>query len=290
MWFHTQYLKFENLRAVFETFKISKWLIVLKLGSKNDYRDFMNALKLCGQFGVCEYVHIAVKKVQCVYEFLKQAHHSYSWFSWIVCQYPFFGSVPSPFFWIPEYCHFSPLYVAFSPQFIDPGVGNPSKTSSLPGHFERDCRGEAKRTRGNRGGWKRKSGTLFSLGFYTMLCNLVKSGSSHVGRKTKRKRWSRYLERRWSQRLFKFSLISQSLILVLRPMKWSVSCSWVRLFVIPWSVHGVLQARILKWVAIPSSRRSSGPRDQSRVSCTAHRFFTIWGTREAPFRPIDCLS
>ena len=33
------------------------------------------------------------------------------------------------------------------------------------------------------------------------------------------------------------------------------------------SVHGILQARILEWVAIPFSRRSSQPRDQTRVSC-----------------------
>ena len=32
------------------------------------------------------------------------------------------------------------------------------------------------------------------------------------------------------------------------------------------SVHGILQARILKWVATPSSRRSSRPRDQTRIS------------------------
>ena len=31
-------------------------------------------------------------------------------------------------------------------------------------------------------------------------------------------------------------------------------------------VHGILQARILKWVAIPFSRRSSQPRDQIQVS------------------------
>ena len=32
------------------------------------------------------------------------------------------------------------------------------------------------------------------------------------------------------------------------------------------SVHGILQARTLEWVALPSSRGSSQPRDQSRVS------------------------
>ena len=33
------------------------------------------------------------------------------------------------------------------------------------------------------------------------------------------------------------------------------------------SVHGILQARILDWVAISSSRGSSRPRDRTRVSC-----------------------
>ena len=41
------------------------------------------------------------------------------------------------------------------------------------------------------------------------------------------------------------------------------------------SVHGILQARILKWVAIPFSRGSSWPSDQTQVSCTAGRFFII---------------
>ena len=44
---------------------------------------------------------------------------------------------------------------------------------------------------------------------------------------------------------------------------------------------GILQARILEWVAIPFSRGSSQPRDWTRVSCIADRFFTIWATREA---------
>ena len=46
--------------------------------------------------------------------------------------------------------------------------------------------------------------------------------------------------------------------------------SHVQLFVTPWtpwaSVHGILQARILEWVAMPSSRRSSPPRDQTQVT------------------------
>ena len=51
------------------------------------------------------------------------------------------------------------------------------------------------------------------------------------------------------------------------------------------SVHGILQARLLEWVAMPSSRGSSRPRDQtpiSSVSCTGRGFFTTCGTWEAP--------
>ena len=40
------------------------------------------------------------------------------------------------------------------------------------------------------------------------------------------------------------------------------------------SVHGILQAAMLEWVAMPSFRESSQPRDQTHVSCTAGRFFT----------------
>ena len=46
------------------------------------------------------------------------------------------------------------------------------------------------------------------------------------------------------------------------------------------SVQGILQARILEWVAMPSSRGSSQPRDWTQVSCIASRFFDIWATKE----------
>ena len=39
------------------------------------------------------------------------------------------------------------------------------------------------------------------------------------------------------------------------------------------SVHGILQARVLEWVAIPFSRASSQPRDPTQVSCIAGGFF-----------------
>ena len=45
------------------------------------------------------------------------------------------------------------------------------------------------------------------------------------------------------------------------------------------SVHGILQARIPEWFAIPFSRKSFQPRDQTQVSCIAGRFLTV--SREA---------
>ena len=48
-----------------------------------------------------------------------------------------------------------------------------------------------------------------------------------------------------------------------------------------YTAHGILQARILEWVAFPFSRGSSQPRDQTQVSCIAGRFFISWSTREA---------
>ena len=49
-----------------------------------------------------------------------------------------------------------------------------------------------------------------------------------------------------------------------------------------YTAHGILQARILEWVAYPFSRGSSRPRNWTRVSCIAGGFFTSWATREAP--------
>ena len=47
------------------------------------------------------------------------------------------------------------------------------------------------------------------------------------------------------------------------------------------SVHGILQTRILESVAMPSSRGSSQPKNQTQVFRNAGRFFTVWATREA---------
>ena len=47
------------------------------------------------------------------------------------------------------------------------------------------------------------------------------------------------------------------------------------------SVHGILQPRILEWVAIPFSKGFSWPRDWTWVSCIVGRFFTTWVNMEA---------
>ena len=43
---------------------------------------------------------------------------------------------------------------------------------------------------------------------------------------------------------------------------------------------GILLARILEWVAMPSSRVLSQPKDRTQVFRIAGRFFTVWATRE----------
>ena len=44
---------------------------------------------------------------------------------------------------------------------------------------------------------------------------------------------------------------------------------------------GILQARVLEWVAMPSSRGSSQPRDRTQVSSSAGKFFIILATRDS---------
>ena len=51
-----------------------------------------------------------------------------------------------------------------------------------------------------------------------------------------------------------------------------------------YTVHGILQTRILEWIAIPVSRGSSQPRHWTQVFHTEGGFFTSWATREAHFK------
>ena len=53
---------------------------------------------------------------------------------------------------------------------------------------------------------------------------------------------------------------------------------------------GILQARIIEWVAMPSSRGSSQPRDWIQVSRVAGGFFTNWATREASVQHCNLQS
>ena len=59
---------------------------------------------------------------------------------------------------------------------------------------------------------------------------------------------------------------------------WLFATPWTLALQAPLSME-ILQARILEWVAISSSRESSQPRDRTQVSCIAGRF--LWATREA---------
>ena len=65
-------------------------------------------------------------------------------------------------------------------------------------------------------------------------------------------------------------LITRSCLTLCQPMDCSPPGS---------SAHGILLARILEWVAMPSSRESSQPRDRTEVSHIAGGCFTIWATR-----------
>ena len=72
-----------------------------------------------------------------------------------------------------------------------------------------------------------------------------------------------------------------NLIFLARKWKWKVTQSYPTLYnPMDYTVHGILQARILEWVAFPFSRGSSQPRDRTQVFHIAGRFFTNWATRE----------
>ena len=68
-----------------------------------------------------------------------------------------------------------------------------------------------------------------------------------------------------------WSGVAQSCLTLCNPMDCSLLGS---------SVHGVFQARVLEWIAIPFSRGSSQPRNRTQVSPIAGRRFTVWATRE----------
>ena len=69
-------------------------------------------------------------------------------------------------------------------------------------------------------------------------------------------------------------LVAKSCLTLCKPMECSLPGS---------SVHGILQARILEWVAISSSRGSFQLRDQTRISCIGRQILYHWVTQEAGF-------
>ena len=69
------------------------------------------------------------------------------------------------------------------------------------------------------------------------------------------------------------SLVAKSCLTLCDPMDYSPPGP---------SVHGILQARILEWVAMPSSGGSSWPSDQTQVSCFGRQILYHWATREIP--------
>ena len=69
----------------------------------------------------------------------------------------------------------------------------------------------------------------------------------------------------------KWSEVTESCLTLCDPMDCSLLGS---------SFHGIFQARILEWVTISFSRRSSRPRDWTQVSHIVGRHFTVWATRE----------
>ena len=58
------------------------------------------------------------------------------------------------------------------------------------------------------------------------------------------------------------------------------------------SVHGILLARILQWVAISSFRGSSEPRDPSHISCVAGGFLPLshWGSPRSSLLLFKCMK
>ena len=68
------------------------------------------------------------------------------------------------------------------------------------------------------------------------------------------------------------SEVTQSCLTLCDPMDYSLPGS---------SLHGILQARVLEWVAISFSRGSCQLRDRTRVSLIPGRCFNLWATREA---------
>ena len=92
---------------------------------------------------------------------------------------------------------------------------------------------------------------------------------SHISQKKKKGNRNTYQDRR-QMPWVKVKVKSPNRVRLCNPMDCSLPSS---------SIHGILQARNLEWVAISFSRRSSQPRDWTQVSCIVGRRFPVWATR-----------
>ena len=70
-------------------------------------------------------------------------------------------------------------------------------------------------------------------------------------------------------------------ISLVNELKWKLQSRPTLCDPMDYTDDGILQARVLEWVAVPFSRGSSQPKDQTQVSCIGGGFFTSWATREA---------
>ena len=90
---------------------------------------------------------------------------------------------------------------------------------------------------------------------------------------------------------WRFKQESDNQILVFKILFFSESESCVSrvwLFATPWTVvHGILQTRILEWVAFPFSRGSFQPKDWTQVSRITGGFFTSWAMHEVKDLKVD---
>ena len=108
---------------------------------------------------------------------------------------------------------------------------------------------------------------------YYRLGDLHKQLFSHTSRSYKvQDQGSDWLGSWWSLSsyvMYIYMKVAQSCLTLCDPMDYA------------YTVPGILQAKILEWVAFPFSRGSSQPRDRTQVSYIAGRFFTSCTTWEA---------
>ena len=116
--------------------------------------------------------------------------------------------------------------------------------------------------------WTEEPGGLKSIGLQIVghnWSNLVCSHSLELGNDCSKDSYSSPMQKKWNE--------SHSVV--------SDSCDPTDCSTRGFSVHGILQARTLEWVAISFSRGSSRSRNQTWVSCITGRFFSDWALREA---------